>query len=422
MGSPEGCHILTPMSSTEPSSRTRLLYVLLAPMDGYNGATKHVLGLSGGVAGHGIDVRLLCPEDGIGAAIEGREVISVAPGAKRGASAVTRMWRRAARDPWTRHPKTVMYTRAHHFGFVPALVAARARRPLVVELNGMPEFVGIEHECDAVVTPIGDRVRRRAAVAVMKASYARLLSGGALFFVNNQEAVEHLVERRGVAPEKVHLVPLGFDPEHARPRDQTESRLQLELPREGRIIVHVGPLLHYKGADTLLRAFARIRAEDASLVFVGDGEFRPRLESLAHEAGIAARVRFVGETPFHETPIWVAAADLAVGLSKITPLWGCCPTKVIEYVACGVPVLTNAMATTRALANEMPITLVDDTEDVEQLSAALQDLMDRDLRTCRVEKLPPGVREYSWDSIGRRAAVIFSSLANGSGGPRERSE
>jgi glycosyltransferase involved in cell wall biosynthesis len=59
----------------------------------------------------------------------------------------------------------------------------------------------------------------------------------------------------------------------------------------------VGNLRPVKDYPCLLRAFARARSRvaDATLVFVGDGVERPKLEALGRELGVAEAVRFAGD-------------------------------------------------------------------------------------------------------------------------------
>ena len=387
----------------------KILYHLLAPLDGFHGASKHVLGLTEGIVNSGTAVRILCADDRLHLDLPGREILALAPGSQRGISMVTKMLG-TMDEPWLEDDDTVIYTRASHFGFTSALIARRARRPFVVELNGMPEFAWIENEKVLKNASLWQRARLGAANLALRESYWMFLSSAHALFVNNPEAREHLVLRRNIEPERVHIVPLGYDPRHARPRAVEACRRALGLPEEDRYVIHVGSLLPYKGVECLLNAFARVRPDGWKLLFVGDGPCRGELEAIARERGIENHVRFVGEKPFHETPLWVGASSLAVGLSNITPLWGCCPTKVVEYVACGVPVLTNRMAITEDLARHMPVTLIDEATDEIALTDALRDLLASDIENERVTTVPPAVEAYSWDAIGRRAAEILTTL------------
>jgi glycosyltransferase involved in cell wall biosynthesis len=66
---------------------------------------------------------------------------------------------------------------------------------------------------------------------------------------------------------------------------------------EGVAIGYVGRLVPEKGVDTLLEALAQIRGERWHLSVVGDGPDRERLERLASELRLAARVRWAGALP-----------------------------------------------------------------------------------------------------------------------------
>src|SRR5439155_236064 len=66
---------------------------------------------------------------------------------------------------------------------------------------------------------------------------------------------------------------------------------------EGLAIGYVGRLVPEKGVDTLLEALAEIRGDRWHLSVVGDGPARERLEALASELRLAARVRWAGALP-----------------------------------------------------------------------------------------------------------------------------
>ena len=55
-------------------------------------------------------------------------------------------------------------------------------------------------------------------------------------------------------------------------------------------VLAVGRLSHYKGFDVLLRAL--VRASDARLLLVGDGECADDLRTVVAENRVAERVRF----------------------------------------------------------------------------------------------------------------------------------
>ena len=101
----------------------------------------------------------------------------------------------------------------------------------------------------------------------------------------------------GIRPRHPAVVHNGVDIEAFCPGD-ADPELLAELGIEPGIPVvgTVGNLRPVKDYPCLLRAFAVAlrRVGDAVLVFVGDGDERPRLEALARELGIERSVRFAG--------------------------------------------------------------------------------------------------------------------------------
>jgi glycosyltransferase involved in cell wall biosynthesis len=61
--------------------------------------------------------------------------------------------------------------------------------------------------------------------------------------------------------------------------------------------VSIGNLLHWKGFEFGVRAFARAGLENSRYVVIGDGPERHRLERVAHELGVERQVRFLGRLP-----------------------------------------------------------------------------------------------------------------------------
>jgi glycosyltransferase involved in cell wall biosynthesis len=110
---------------------------------------------------------------------------------------------------------------------------------------------------------------------------------------------------RGVSREDARVVPIGAEAE-LFPFEEKRRGPPLK-------IIHVGNLTAVKDQETLLRAFARVRAAvDARLRIVGDGQLRPRLQELIRELGIGAAVEMTGAVPFSDMPAHYRWADMCV--------------------------------------------------------------------------------------------------------------
>jgi glycosyltransferase involved in cell wall biosynthesis len=134
----------------------------------------------------------------------------------------------------------------------------------------------------------------------------------------------------GLPEEKIAVHYTGVDLGTFRPLDRTEAKKALGL--EGPVVVTAGALIPRKGQALAIEAIADVPG--ATLVLVGDGPDRARLEALS--AGLGGRVRFAGRRPHEELPLYLAAADATLLPSQsegLANVW-------VESLACGTPVVT----------------------------------------------------------------------------------
>ncbi len=145
----------------------------------------------------------------------------------------------------------------------------------------------------------------------------------------------------GVSPERMTPVPMGVS---ARMEQWVDSHRVAVVP--GRF-VYLGTLASVRRLEMLVDAFALVAAQfpQAELLFVGDGDLpqeRQNLQAYVERLGLTQRVRFTGFIPMEEA--WHLAASAAVCLSPFYPaqvLRSTSPTKLVEYLALGRPVVCN---------------------------------------------------------------------------------
>ncbi len=77
---------------------------------------------------------------------------------------------------------------------------------------------------------------------------------------------------------------------------ETPPEANIELP-QGTVIIAMGRLSEEKGYDQLIQAFAKVATQhqQASLVLLGEGDMRPKLESLIDELSLQDRVLLPGK-------------------------------------------------------------------------------------------------------------------------------
>ena len=99
-------------------------------------------------------------------------------------------------------------------------------------------------------------------------------------------------------------------------------------------IVYVGEFRHIKGADILIDAVARLRADGKplTLTLAGDGEEMPALKAQVEKLGLSHSVRFIGHVK--------ARYGFAQGKLLVVPSRGdSMPYVVIEAGAAGIPMI-----------------------------------------------------------------------------------
>jgi glycosyltransferase involved in cell wall biosynthesis len=110
------------------------------------------------------------------------------------------------------------------------------------------------------------------------------------------------------------------------------------------IMVYPGTLNHHQGLDIAVRAFALVkdRMPNAEFHIYGEGPARPELLQLAKACGLADRVRLLDRVPLGEISHVIASADVGI-VPKRADGFGneAFSTKVLEFMACGVPVVLS---------------------------------------------------------------------------------
>ncbi|MFC4056532.1 D-inositol-3-phosphate glycosyltransferase [Actinomadura syzygii] len=171
---------------------------------------------------------------------------------------------------------------------------------------------------------------------------------------NTAKEAGELVDLYGADPARVATVSPGVDlsvfrPEPSLvPRGPGPARRRLGLPPDAYVLLFVGRIQPLKAPDVLLRAVARMLADDPALrrrlvVAVvggpsGSGRQRPEgLQNLAADLGISDVMRFEPPSPQAELADWYRAADVTVVPSH-TESFG---LVAVESQACGTPVVAS---------------------------------------------------------------------------------
>jgi glycosyltransferase involved in cell wall biosynthesis len=282
------------------------------------------------------------------------------------------------------------------------LLAYRGRTRLIFEVNGLPS-VELKYRYPDVVD---DRDVMRKIVsqeqACFEAADAIVTPGGV--------TRKYLVERRGVSPHKVHVVANGVDLNefHPRPRNR-EAGIRL---------IYFGTLSSWQGVEIAIRAVAQVQPlAPATLSIVGPGSGRQRgaLVALATKLGIRERIAVLPPVSRTELNLLLGDADAVLAplaLNDRNVVQGCCPLKVLEGMAAGLPVIASDLCAVRELGSDGVHFVLVKPGSVDQLAGAIVRLRsDRDLamrigRNARAHV----AANYSWQRSGAALISIYQDL------------
>jgi glycosyltransferase involved in cell wall biosynthesis len=184
-----------------------------------------------------------------------------------------------------------------------------------------------------VVTARGTDVNLIPRYAVPRRLIQRAIAGAAALVAVSGALRDALLEL-GAPPEKVTVLRNGVDTTLFRPpADRAAARAALGLA--GPTLISVGHLIERKGHHLAVEALAGLPGW--SLLVVGEGPERARLEALAARADLAGRVRLLGARPHAELPGLYGAADALV-LASSREGWA---NVLLESMACGTPVVAS---------------------------------------------------------------------------------
>lgn len=178
------------------------------------------------------------------------------------------------------------------------------------------------------------------------------------------------------------------------------------VPPQHPTISYVGRLVEGKRVDVLLRAAATLQRDikDISVIIVGDGSERERLESLASQLGVHAR--FTGFLPSDDDVQRVVATSSVFCLPSAIEGFG---LTAIEAMACGVPVVLADIPALREISGEGEAALLAPVGDVPATARALrQALTDSTRRRQLLDGAQKQLRRYDWDTLAAayRRAIL----------------
>lgn len=284
------------------------------------------------------------------------------------------------RDPW---------------GGVPALRAAPDCKA-IFEVNALPSWE-LPYSRPGFLTSAA----LQAKIADMERFCLRTSTG----VLTVSEVTRSALVNEGIDGRKITTIPNAAGAEFF---DANPAHNPIPLLNDALWCGYIGSLHTWQGVEFLIDAFAQARVDDARLAIIHNGAHSPReIERRVVNKGLNGRVLIHPPLPPRE---------LAGAISKMkfttAPLTetarntyqGCCPVKVIESMAAGVPVLASNLAVTRELIDHGRNGMLAEPGDVRAWAHAIRAMFERGSE--RVDNW----RCFSWPEIHGKLRKVFRDL------------
>ena len=183
----------------------------------------------------------------------------------------------------------------------------------------------------------------------------------------SESSREDIIRDHDIPPDRIHVVPVGVDPDLFRPLPEVARR-------PGRIITTASADVAMKGLAYLLEAVAKLRTErDVELVVIGKPKERGRADRTLKELGLADVVQFISGVTDDEIVELYASAEVAV----VPSLYEGFSLPAVEAMASGVPLIaTTGGALPEVAGIDGDTALLVEPGDSEALAAVIRRALD----------------------------------------------
>lgn len=300
-------------------------------------------------------------------------------------------------------------------------VRLRADRPHVLVNGGNCNWPDVNwvHYVHAAYARGGERgtlrrLRFRVSHQRWLTEERQALKRARLVIANSERTRKDLVERVGIADDRIRVVYYGIDADRFRepcPGERDTTRRELGWHQDRPVVLFIGALGdRRKGFDTVFRAWRSLKGNsgnlDPLLVVVGQGTLLDYWRQRTTDAGLANNISFLGFR--HDVPALVRAADALVSPTRYEA-YG---LGVHEALCCGLPAIVTADA---GIAERYPsalsaLLLPDPEDDLDLAGRVMHCLTHHSALAPAVRSFAETLRARTW----RDAAADLVALAQAS--------
>jgi glycosyltransferase involved in cell wall biosynthesis len=166
-------------------------------------------------------------------------------------------------------------------------------------------------------------------------------------------------------------------------------------------LLYPGSLNWHQGLEIAIRAFAKIsdQVPDADLVIYGDGPSKNDLIQLSKELGLGNRVQMPAAKPLREIAKAIEFADIGI-VPKRKDSFGneAFSTKILEFMAMGVPVIVSDTKVDRYYFNDSVVRFFRGGDEEDLAKCMVELIRDKAKRKQLADNASRFVAQIDWNA------------------------
>lgn len=196
-----------------------------------------------------------------------------------------------------------------------------------------------------------------------------------------------------------------------------QEQTQLIADEEKRLL-YIGTYAHWQGLPTLIQALPALIADhNLKLYIMGRGrkaQFK-LLVKMIRKLQLTQQVVFIQAVPHQMVPAFIQAADICIAplaYNDRNVTQGCCPLKILEYMACGKPIVASNLPVVRELVTPYQEAILAEPNNTQALALAIKQLIEHPAYAENIGSNAAGraAKEFSWALAQARLNRVIESL------------
>jgi len=185
------------------------------------------------------------------------------------------------------------------------------------------------------------------------------------------------------------------------------------LTNESKIVLYQGGLLPNRNIEVMIRSMNFVSNPHITLVILGNGELRAKLNKIVKKERLERRVLLVPAVSQDELIRITAFARVGVIPYQATCLntYYCTPNKLYEFIAAGIPLLVNDLPELRNIITKYEIGWVADLSTPERAAKAVNQIFSNDVELeVRRKNSIKAFETLCWEEEEKKLLALYEQL------------